>query len=61
MRLTFVSIVAWFVFATRALGAGLDFAGVPLTPGTTVSANVPLSALEKSYVTEAATRCRLTR
>ena len=30
----------------------MSFAGVPLTPGATVRANVPLSDLEKSYVAE---------
>ncbi|HEX8077913.1 MAG TPA: hypothetical protein VF511_08870 [Chthoniobacterales bacterium] len=30
----------------------MSFAGVPLTPGGTVRANVPLSELEKSYVSE---------
>jgi hypothetical protein len=32
-----------------ASGAGLAFGGVPFSPGSTVQANVPLSALEKSY------------
>jgi len=52
MRLTLVSILAWLAFAGRGLSAGLSFEGVPLTPGATVSANVPLSGLEKSYVAE---------
>ncbi len=53
-----------FVSATIALGlasvlpaaagkSGLSFAGVPLAPGATVQANVPLSSAEKSYVAEA--------
>lgn len=36
---------------SSALG-GLTFAGVPLIPGGTIQANVPLSDLEKSYVSE---------
>lgn len=32
-----------------AAGAPLKFGGVPFSPGSTVQANVPLSALEKSY------------
>src|SRR2546423_14137693 len=52
MRLTLVSILAWLAFAGRGFSAGLRFEGVPLTPGATVSANVPLSGLEKSYVAE---------
>ena len=47
-----VSLVASLLLARSAFSAGLSFAGVPLTPGATVSANVPLSALEKSYVAE---------
>ena len=47
-----VSLVASLPLARSAFSAGLSFAGVPLTPGATVSANVPLSALEKSYVAE---------
>jgi hypothetical protein len=35
-----------------AFPAGSSFAGVPLTPGGTVSVSVPLSDLEKSYVAE---------
>jgi len=47
-----VSIVASLASAGAAASAGLNFAGVPLTPGATVRANVPLSASEKSYVAE---------
>ncbi len=34
------------------MAVGMSFAGVPLVPGATVRANVPLSDLEKSYVAE---------
>jgi surfactin synthase thioesterase subunit len=48
-------LVALGLLATsaRALPGGLSFAGVPLAPGATVRAEVPLSAVEKSYVAEA--------
>ena len=46
------SLAAWLVLATRAFSAGLSFGGVPFTPGATVTANVPLSDVEKSYVAE---------
>jgi hypothetical protein len=39
-------------FSASAFAAGLNFAGVPLTPGATVRVSVPLSELEKSYLTE---------
>ena len=35
-----------------AVGAPMTFAGVPVTPGATVQANVPLSTLQQSYVSE---------
>jgi hypothetical protein len=38
--------------STSAFPAGLSFAGVPLTSGATVRVSVPLSELEKSYLTE---------
>jgi hypothetical protein len=38
--------------ARSAFSAGLNFEGVPLTPGSTVSVSVPLNALEKAYVAE---------
>ena len=38
--------------AHRASAAPLTFAGVPLSPGATVQAEVPLSELQKSYVAE---------
>jgi hypothetical protein len=49
---TVIYVLAWFVLATRSLSANLTFAGVPLTPGVTARADVPLSDLEKSYVSE---------
>lgn len=48
----FLLVFAWVAFAARGLSAGLNFAGVPLTPGSTVSVSVPLSAVEKAYVAE---------
>src|SRR6266850_696802 len=36
-------------FDVDAAAASLTFGGVPFSPGSTVQANVPLSALEKSY------------
>src|SRR3954467_12260206 len=47
-----VSVLAGLVWTAPAFSAVLNFAGGPLTPGTTVRANVPLSALEKGYVAE---------
>lgn len=44
--------LAWLGFSASAFPAGLNFAGVPFTPSATVRANVPLSDLEKSYVSE---------
>jgi hypothetical protein len=44
--------MAWLAFAGRVCCAGLSFAGVPLSPGATVRADVALSELEKSYVRE---------
>jgi len=44
--------LAWLAFSASAFSSGLSFAGVPLTPSATVRANVPLSDLEKSYVSE---------
>ena len=51
-RLALVLVLASLAFVARTLSAGLNFAGVPLTPGATVKAKVPLSSLEKSYLTE---------
>src|SRR3954468_21210350 len=45
-------VIAWFALSGSAFAAGLNFAGVPLTPGATVKVSVPLSDLEKSYVAE---------
>lgn len=47
-----VFVLAWVVFVARTFSATLSFAGVPLTPGTPVRADVPLSKVEKSYVEE---------
>src|SRR5205807_9520446 len=44
--------LAWHAFSMSAFPAGLNFAGVPLTPGGTVRVSVPLNELEKSYVME---------
>src|SRR5215212_7939061 len=47
-----VSVLAWLAATAAAFSAGLNFEGVPLTPGATVSVSVPLSAQEKTYVAE---------
>jgi hypothetical protein len=39
-----------------AISMGATFSGVPIAPGGTVRANVPLSNLEKSYVSEGGNR-----
>jgi len=39
-------------FAVEAAQASLNFAGVPFSPGSTVQANVPLSAQEKSLAAQ---------
>jgi len=39
-------------FAAKAAAASLNFAGVPFSPGSTIQANVPLSAQEKSYAAQ---------
>ena len=39
-----------------AISKGATFAGVPIAPGETVRANVPLSSLQKSYVSEGGNR-----
>ncbi len=51
-NLLLVSLVASVALTKPALSAGLNFAGVALTPGGTVRVSVPLSDLEKSYVAE---------
>ena len=43
-----VSALAGLVATASAFSAGLNFEGVALTPGATVSVSVPLSAQEKS-------------
>ncbi|HMJ06712.1 MAG TPA: hypothetical protein VK474_10695, partial [Chthoniobacterales bacterium] len=43
----------FLVCSSTAWAAGSTFAGVPVSPGATVRANVPLSAVERSYVAEA--------
>ena len=45
-------LIAWLALSGSAFAAGLNFAGAPLTPGGTVRVSVPLSDLEKSYLTE---------
>jgi hypothetical protein len=47
-----VSAIAFLLLSVSSASGGLTFAGVPLTPGATVQADVPLSDLEKSYVAE---------
>lgn len=42
----------WLALSSRLFAAGVNFAGVPVVPGGTVRADVPLSNLEKSYVAE---------
>ena len=45
----FVTLNVFSALAAAAAGGSLKFGGVPFSPGSTVQANVPLSALEKSY------------
>ena len=45
----FVTLNVISTLAAAAAGGSLTFGGVPFSPGSTVQANVPLSALEKSY------------
>src|SRR5689334_23098240 len=47
-----VCVVASLALGVSNASGGLRFAGVPLTPGATVQANVVLSELEKSYAAE---------
>jgi hypothetical protein len=47
-----VSILFCFGWAGHAFCAGLTFAGAPLTPGRAVRVSVPLSNIEKSYLSE---------
>jgi hypothetical protein len=46
------SLVTLVASAGPAYAGGLNFADVPLVPGGTVQANVPLSGQEKTYVAE---------
>lgn len=39
-------------FAAKAAESSFKFAGIPISPGSTVQANVPLSAQEKSFATQ---------
>ena len=48
----FLGTLVWLALGAPAFAAGLNFAGVPLSPGATVRANVPLNAQEKAYVEE---------
>ncbi|MEO5722092.1 MAG: hypothetical protein ABIR71_11560 [Chthoniobacterales bacterium] len=47
-----LGILGMLALSSAGFAAGMSFAGVPLTPGATVRAKVPLSDLEKSYVAE---------
>lgn len=49
-------IALGLAIAVPAVAAGASFAGVPVTPGGTVRANVPLSEQEKAYVSEGGNR-----
>jgi hypothetical protein len=46
------SCVGFLALAKSGFSAGLNFEGVPLTPGATVQVSVPLNAQEKAYVAE---------
>jgi hypothetical protein len=50
--LNFFSVLVSLAFAGHAFAGAVTFAGVTLTPGSTVSVSVPLTALEKGYVAE---------
>jgi len=45
----FVALNVLATLGAAAAGGSLKFGGAPFSPGSTVQANVPLSALEKSY------------
>jgi hypothetical protein len=51
-RALIVFSLAFVLPATAAEKSGLTFAGVAISPGATVRANVPLDPTEKSYVAE---------
>src|SRR5438270_11489529 len=42
--------VAWLAFSERAFPVGLSYAGLPLTPGGMLQANLTLLDLQCSYV-----------
>src|SRR4029077_11074716 len=47
--LVFLTLQVVLTLAAAAAGGSFMFGGVPFSPGSNVQANVPLSALEKSY------------
>ena len=47
-----VSVLVWLAWTASAFSAGLNFEGVPLSPGATVQVSVPLTPQEKAYVAE---------
>ncbi len=47
-----VALKVFLLFNAEATGASLSFAGVAFSPGSTVKANVPLSAQEKSLAAQ---------
>jgi hypothetical protein len=49
----FVALNVLATLGAAAAGGSLKFGGAPFSPGSTVQANVPLSALEKSYAAQA--------
>ena len=52
MRAMIATLCVWYAF-TNLNAADLRFAGVLIKPGTTVRADVPLNAVEKSYASDA--------
>jgi hypothetical protein len=52
VKLVVVALNILTVFAAHAAPASLSFAGSSFAPGSTVQANVPLNALEKSYAAQ---------
>jgi pimeloyl-ACP methyl ester carboxylesterase len=53
MRVLFTANFIVALLASAIEGAGFRFAGVPISPGETVRAEVPLSAQEKWYASDA--------
>jgi surfactin synthase thioesterase subunit len=47
-----VALNVFALFGAEAAGPSLNFAGTAFSPGSTVKANVPLSAQEKSYAAQ---------